>query len=112
MVDRRVELQARRGHDHEVGQAVVGKLLLRGAHEHLVRKERLARQLGDDAELAGVATVGAGDGMDNEEAALGEVGDDLGLDAGVVPLGHRNVDLAPGDALMDVIGVDDKAVVR
>lgn len=112
VVHGRVQLQARRRHDHEVGQAVAGKLLLSGADEHLVGKERLAGKLGDDAELAGVAAVGTGDAVDYEEPALGEVRDDLGLDAGVVVLGHGDVDLAPGNLLVDVLGVHDEAVVR
>ena len=107
-----VKLKPRRSHDDEVGKPEVGKLLLRGAHKHLMGKERLARELGDDAELAGVAAIGTCNAMDDEKTALREVRDDLRLDAGIVLLRHGNVYLAPGDIVMHLRRVDDESVVR
>ena len=104
-------LRPRARHDHEVRAAVVGKLLLGGAHEHLVRKERLAGQLGQDQDLARVAPVGTRDAVDHEDATLGEVRDDLIVNELVVLLGEGHVHVAPGNLVMDVGGVHDEAVL-
>ena len=111
VVHRRVELEARARHDHEVRAAVVGKLLLGGAHEHLVRKERLAGKLGQDQDLARVAPVGTRDAVDHEDATLGEVRDDLIVNELVVLLGEGHVNVTPGNLVVDVGGVHDEAVL-
>ena len=111
-VDLRVELEGGGGHHDEVGLAEVAQLLVGRADEHLMDEERLARELADGADLAGVAAVGAGQAVHDEEATLGEVADDLGLDLLVVLLGEGHVDLAPGDLVVDVGRVDDEAVLR
>ena len=111
-VNLRVELELGCRHHHEVRSAEVPELLLGGTHEHLADEERLARHLADCEDLAREVTVGAGDAMDHVEPALGEVRDDLVLDALIALLGERDVDGPPGDLVMHVRRVHDEAVVR
>ena len=77
-----------------------------------MNEQRLVRALADDADLAGVVAVRPRKPMHDVELAAIEVADNARADVLVDIALHRNVDLAPGDALMDVISVDDKAVVR
>ena len=109
--DLRVELEGGRGHHAEVGVAEVAQLLLVRAHEHLVDEERLARELADGDDLAGVAAVGPRQAVHHEEAALGEVTDDLALDLLVALDAKGHVDAAPGDLVVHVGRVHDEAVL-
>ena len=101
-----------RGEHRDVGVAKVGELLGRGAHEHLVDEQRLARTLADDADLARVGAVGAGQAVHHIEAASVEVARHARADTLVGVAAHGNVDLAPADHVMHAIVVDDVAVVR
>ena len=58
-----------------------------------------------------MVTVGAGHAAGDEHVALVEVVDDAGLNGLVALDGQRSVDGAPGDLIVHVGRVDDKAVV-
>ena len=106
-----VELEHGRRQDREVGLAVVLELLLAGANEHVADEERLAGELADDEVLPRVPAVSAGEPVDDEEVARGEVVADLPLDGVVGVLADGHVDGAPRDLVVDVLGVDDEAVL-
>ena len=81
------------------------------ASEHLFNKECLAGTLAGDEQAARVVTVGAGHAARDEHIALVEIVDDAGLNGLVALDGQRAVDGAPGDLVVHVGRVDDKAVV-
>ena len=110
-MDARVELELGSGEHDEVGHAEVRHLLLGGTDEHLMHEQRLAGQLADGEHFAREAAVGAGDAVDQEDAALGQVGHDLLADLLIAADGDGLVDGAPRDALVHVGGIDDEAVL-
>ena len=103
-------LEAGGGDDGEV-RLVIGQLLLGGAQEELVDEEVLAGQLVDDAEGLGVLGVRAGEAVEDKDLAVLEVGHHLLVEGVKDLLGGGDVDLAPGDVVMDAGGVDDELVV-
>ena len=81
------------------------------AGEHLLNEERLAGTLAGDEQAARVVAVGAGHAAGDEHIALVEIVDDAGFDDLVAFDGQRAVDGAPGNLVVDIGGVNDKAVV-
>ena len=58
-----------------------------------------------------MVAVGACHATGNEHVALVEIVDDAGLDGLIALDGQRAVDGAPGNLVVDIGGVDDKAVI-
>ena len=79
--------------------------------EHLLNKERLAGTLAGDEQATRVVAVGAGHAAGDEHIALVEVVDDAGLDGLVALDRKRAVDGTPGNLVVDIGGVNDKAIV-
>ena len=80
--------------------------------EHLLNKERLAGTLAGDKQATRVIAVGTGHTARDEHITLVEIVDDAGLDDLVALDRQRAVDSAPGNLVVHVGRVDDKAVVR
>ena len=79
--------------------------------EHLLNKERLAGALAGDEQATRVVAVGAGHAAGDEHITLVEIVDDTGLDGLVALDRKRAVDGTPGNLVVHVGRVDDKAVV-
>jgi len=110
-VDLGAELEVWRRHHDEVGGIEALELLLRRTYEHLTDEECLTRHLADCENLAREVTISSGNAVDQVEPALGEVGDDLLLDAPIGFLGERHVNGAPGDPVVHVRRVHDETVM-
>ena len=110
-LDGRVALVARRGEHAEVRLAGARDFAGERAGEHLLNEERLAGTLAGDEQAARVVAVGAGHAAGDEHIALVEIVDDAGFDDLVAFDGQRAVDGAPGNLVVDIGGVNDKAVV-
>ena len=110
-LDGRIALVARRGEHAEVRLAGACDFAGKRAGEHLLNKERLAGTLAGDEQTARVVAVGAGHAAGDEHIALVEIVDDAGFDDLVAFDGQRAVDGAPGNLVVDIGGVNDKAVV-
>ena len=109
--DRRVALIAGRSKHTEVGLAGARDFASERACEHLLNKECLAGTLAGDEQAARVVTVGAGHAAGDEHIALIEIVDDASLNGLVALDRQRSVDGAPGDLIVHVGRIDDKAVV-
>ena len=79
--------------------------------EALDGRVTLAGTLAGDEQAARVVAVGAGHAAGDEHIALVEIVDDAGFDDLVAFDGQRAVDGAPGNLVVDIGGVNDKAVV-
>ena len=79
--------------------------------EHLLNEERLARALAGNEQATRVVAVGTRHAARDEHIALVEIVDDAGLDGLVALNRKRAVDGAPGDLVVNIGGVNDKAVV-
>ena len=110
-LDGRVALVARRGEHAEVRLAGARDFAGERAGEHLLNEERLAGTLAGDEQAARMVAVGAGHAAGDEHIALVEIVDDAGFDDLVAFDGQRAVDGAPGNLVVDIGGVNDKAVV-
>ena len=107
----RVALIAGCGKDAEVRLAGACDFAGKRAGEHLLNKERLAGTLAGDKQATRMVAVGTGHTARDEHVALIEIVDDAGLD-GLVALGRkRAVDGTPGNLVVHVGRIDDKAVV-
>ena len=111
-LDRRVALIAGRSKHTKVRLAGARDFAGKRAREHLLDKERLAGTLAGDKQAARVVTVGAGHAAGDEHIALIEIVDDASLNGLVALDRQRSVDGAPGDLIVHVGRVGDKAVVR
>ena len=110
-LNRRVALITGGGQDAEVRLAGARNFAGERTSEHLLNKERLAGTLTGDEQAARVVAVGAGHAARDEDIALVEIVDDAGLNGLVALDGQRAVDGAPGDLVVHVGRVDDKAVI-
>ena len=110
-LDRRVALIAGGCEHAKVRLAGARDFAGKRAREHLLNKECLAGTLAGDEQAARVVTVGAGHAAGDEHVALVEVVDDAGLNGLVALDGQRAIDGAPGDLVVHVGRIDDKAVV-
>ena len=106
-----IALVAGSGEHTEVGLTGACDFAGERAGEHLLNKERLAGTLAGNEQSTRVVAVGAGHAAGDEHIALVEVVDDTGLDGLVALDRKRSVDGAPGDLVVHVGRVDDKAVV-
>ena len=110
-LDGGIALVARRGKHAEVRLAGARDFAGERAGEHLLNEERLAGTLAGDEQTARVIAVGAGHAAGDEHIALVEIVDDAGLDGLVALNRKRAVDGAPGNLVVHVGRVGDKAVV-
>ena len=110
-LDGRVALVAGSGEHAEVRLTGARDFAGERAGEHLLNEERLAGTLAGDKQATRMVAIGAGHTAGDEHVALVEVVDDAGLDGLVALDGQRAVDRAPGDLVVHVGRVDDKAVV-
>ena len=110
-LDGRVALVAGSGEHAKVRLTGAREFAGERAREHLLDNERLAGTLAGDEQAARVVTVGAGHAAGDEHVALVEVVDDAGLNGLVALDRKRAVDGAPGDLVVHVGRIDDKAVV-
>ena len=110
-LDGRVALVTGRCEYAEVGLAGARDFAGKRAGEHLFNEECLAGALAGDEQSARVVAVGAGHAAGDEHVALVEVVDDAGLDGLVALDRKRSVDGAPGDLVVHVGRVNDKAVI-
>ena len=110
-LDGRVALIAGSGKDAEVWLAGARDFAGEWAGKHLLNKERLAGALAGDEQAARVVTVGAGHAAGDEHITLVEIVDDTGLDDLIALDGQRAVDRAPGNLVVNIGGVNDKAIV-
>ena len=106
-----VALIARRHHHTEVRLLEVHVLAHARTHEHLLDEERLARALARHKERTRVVAVGTGKAAGDKEVALGKIGCHTIAHALVDILGDRHVCLPPGDSVVDLGRVDDKAIL-
>ena len=102
---------ARRHHHAEVRFLEVHVLPHARTHEHLLDEERLARAFARHKERARVVAVGAGKTAGDEQVTLGKIGRHAVTHALVDILGNRHVCLPPGDFIVDLGCIDDKAVL-
>ena len=77
----------------------------------MLNEECLAGTLAGNKQATRVVAVGARHAARDEHVALVEIVDDAGLDGLIALDGQRAVDRAPGDFVVHVGRVDDKAVV-
>ena len=110
-LDGGIALVTRRSEHAEVRLASTSDFTGKWASEHLLNEERLAGTLAGDKQSARVVAVGAGHAAGDEHVALVEIVDDTGLDGLVALDRKRSVDGAPGDLVVNIGGVGDKAVV-
>ena len=110
-LDGRVALVAGSGEHAKVRLTGARDFTSERTGEHLLNEERLAGTLAGDEQATRVVAVGARHAARDEHVALVEVVDDTGLD-GLVALGRkRAVDGAPGNLVVNIGGVNDKAIV-
>ena len=83
----------------------------RATDQQLMDEQVLAGQLVDDAELLGVLGVGAGVAVEDEDLAALQVGGHLALDGVELLAADGLVHLAPGDLIVDALGIHDELVV-
>ncbi len=106
----RVGLQAGGVQDDRLWLEVL-QLLVRGCDEHRPREQRVVRAVGDDADRDSVLGVGAGEGVDDVQVALGaEVCGHLGPERVVAVLLEHLVHLAPPDAVLRAALARDELV--
>ena len=106
-----IALVAGSGEHAEVWLAGACDFTGKRAGEHLLNKERLAGTLAGDKQATRMVAIGTGHTARDEHIALVEVVDDTGLD-GLVALGRkRAVDGTPGNLVVNIGGVNDKAVI-
>ena len=110
-LDGGVTLVARRGEHAEVRLAGARDFAGKRAGEHLLNKERLAGTLAGDKQATRMVAVGTGHAARDEHVALVEIVDDAGFDGLVALDRQRAVDSAPGNLVVHVGRIDDKAVV-
>ena len=106
-----IALVAGSGEHTEVGLTGACDFAGERAGEHLLNKECLAGTLAGNEQSTRVVAVGAGHAAGDEHIVLVEVVDDTSLDGLVALNRKRSVDGAPGDLVVHVGRVDDKAVV-
>ena len=100
------------GHQHGVvGLAKVGQLLGGGTDQQITDEQVLAGQLIHNAELLGVLGVRAGHAVKDEDFAALQVGGNLALDGVELLAADGTVDLAPGNLVVNALGVNDELVV-
>ena len=110
-LDGGVTLVTWRGKDAEVRLAGARDFAGKRAGEHLLNKERLAGTLAGDKQATRMVTIGAGHTARDEHIALVEIVDDAGFDDLVAFDGQRAVDGTPGNLVVHVGRINDKAVV-
>ena len=81
------------------------------AGEHLLNKECLAGTLAGNEQSTRMVAVGTCHAAGDEHVALVEIVDDAGLDGLIALDGQRAVDGAPGNLVVNIGGVNDKAIV-
>ena len=111
-LDGGIALVARRGEHAEVRLAGACDFTGKRAGEHLLNKERLAGTLAGDKQTTRMVAVGTGHTASDEHVALVEIVDDAGLDGLVALDRQRAVDGTPGNLVVNIGGVNDKAVIR
>ena len=110
MVPLRDALKAGGADDGEV-RLVIGKRLFRGTQQKLVDEKVLAGQLVDHPESFGVFGVRTGKAVKDKDLPVLEIGHHFLIQGVKDLLGGGDVDLAPGDLVMDTGGVHDELVV-
>ena len=95
----------------EVGLAGARDFAGKRSGEHLLDKECLAGTLAGNGQSTCVVAVGACHAAGDEHVALVEIVDDAGLDGLIALDGQRAVDRAPGNLVVNIGGVNDKAIV-
>mgnify|MGYP003210915624 CR=1 FL=1 len=110
-LDGRVALIAGCGKDAEVRLAGACDFAGKRAGEHLLNKERLAGTLAGDEQATRMVAVGACHAAGDEHIALVEIVDDAGLDGLIALDGQRAINDAPGNLVVNIWGVNDKAIV-
>ena len=110
-LDGRIALVARRGEHAEVRLTGARNFASERTGEHLLNEERLAGTLAGDEQATRVVAVGARHAARDEHVALVEVVDDTGLDGLVALDRQRAVDGTPGNLVVHIGRIDDKAVV-
>jgi hypothetical protein len=88
------------------------ELLVGRRDEHRLREQGVVGVVGDDPHVDAVLRIGAGEGVDDVEVAVGEVGRDLGAKAVEAILLERPVHIAPPDALLGGRLPHDELVLR
>ena len=111
-LDGRVALVAGSGEHAKVRLTGARDFAGERASEHLLNKECLAGTLAGNEQSTRVVAVGAGHAAGDEHIALVEVVDDTGLDGLVALDRQRAVDGTPGNLVVNIGGVNDKAVIR
>ena len=106
-----IALEAGRAQDGVIRLAVSGQLLGGGTDEQLMDEHVLGGQLVHHTEFLGVLLVGAGETVKNEHFAALQVGGHLALDGVKLLAGDGTVDLAPGDLIVNALGVHNEFVV-
>ena len=110
-LDGGVTLVTWRGKDAEVRLAGARDFASERAGEHLLNKKCLAGTLAGNEQSTRVVAVGTCHAAGDEHVALVEIVDDAGLDGLIALDGQRAVDRAPGNLVVNIGGVNDKAVI-
>ena len=110
-LDGRVALVAGSGEHAKVRLTGARDFAGERAGEHLLNKECLAGTLAGDEQSTRVVAVGASHAAGDEHIALVEVVDDTSLDGLVALDRKRSVDGTPGNLVVDIGGINDKAVI-
>ena len=111
VVPLRDALEAGGADDGEVS-LVVCQLLCGGTQEQLMDEQVLRGQLVDDPEGFGVLGVRAREAVEDENLTVLQVGRHFFVQGVKDLLGGGDVDLTPGDVIVDAGGIDNKFVVR
>ncbi|MPM95659.1 hypothetical protein SDC9_142814 [bioreactor metagenome] len=102
-------MQAGDGNDGKVG-GIAFKLLLRRTQQHLMDEHILAGHLIDDAETLAVGRIGAGKAVKHKHIAALQIGAGFAVDGIKFFRADRNINLPPGDFVVDGRFINNEAI--